>query len=343
MTDLPADHRKTIAKLMTAAHVKGSRQGFTRAVSMILKAMSCSDVGAGGALIPPPQVGVRKKRKKRRKVRVVKSIYGAECPAYPTVGGESGPPKLKEVVVKPHKYGSTQFEFDGWVRSRFVEMGKLIPNKHLGEDGREDNPHVTVKYGLHKDVFGGDVAKAVGGFGGVNVWFDGIGVFKSPKYDVVFVRVRGDKLHRLHRAVARLPHTDTHPKYIAHATIAYVKPGMGVEYAERLTEEAAFLPTRERPVRCTTLVYSAADGRRTEIDLTTADRVMKACGFTPAEYQAYKKAVADDSLDTPEAVRRYAKDWENKPVKAFADHKKQHACGHEQRGVIDRLADALAA
>lgn len=235
MTDLPADHRKTIAKLMTAAHVKGSRQGFTRAVSMILKAMSCSDGGAGGSLIQPPQYGVRKKRKGKRKKRRA-------------VG-----------VVKKAKY-----------------QGKTVTlNKPFRTPGG-------------KKKFAVYVTNAAG--------------------KVVVVRF-GDPNMEIRRD----------------------DPGRRKNFRAR--HNCAGQKDRTKPAYWSCRMWAKKP----------VSKLAKAFGLTACEYAAYKKAVAEESLDTPEAVRRYAKDWENKPLKAFADHKKQHACGCEQRGVIDRLADALAA
>lgn len=73
--DLSPDLKRTVGKLMKAAHAKGDRagerKGFARAVGMFLKAMSAGDQSAGGAVIPPPKMGCGTKPKRRKKKRKV--------------------------------------------------------------------------------------------------------------------------------------------------------------------------------------------------------------------------------------------------------------------------------
>lgn len=50
---------------------------------------------------------------------------------------------------KAHKFSSTQFDLSPEASDKVKAIGARIPDVDLAADGREDNPHVTVKYGLH--------------------------------------------------------------------------------------------------------------------------------------------------------------------------------------------------
>lgn len=144
--------------------------------------------------------------------------------------------------VGPFQFSSTQFNIAecGYSRSqgsplnKIVQMAECIPDEDLAEDGREDNMHVTVKYGLHTDDVE-EVRKAVQGFGGVPLTLGKTSVFparEGKEYDVVKIEVESKELRYLNRLLSEsLEHTDTFPDYNPHITLAYVKPGLGEKYA----------------------------------------------------------------------------------------------------------------
>lgn len=137
---------------------------------------------------------------------------------------------------RQHKFSSTHVELPEPLASRIRMLAATIPDTDLGDDGREDDPHVTVRYGLHTDD-AADVAPLVAG-GPVAIRLGAVSVFRGvdsgKDYDVIKVDVESDGLHRLNAALTDLPHTDTHPEYHPHATIAYVRAGLGDGYAERM-------------------------------------------------------------------------------------------------------------
>lgn len=49
---------------------------------------------------------------------------------------------------RKHKFSSTHVTLPPEVGKRLAELARSIPDEDLGEDGREDDPHVTVLYGL---------------------------------------------------------------------------------------------------------------------------------------------------------------------------------------------------
>lgn len=169
-------------------------------------------------------------------------------------------------VKGDRKFATTQLDLAGADRDDILAYAAAIPDEWLAEGGREDNPHITVKYGLHaRDV--SEVTAALEGEPPVVVKFGETDVFQADGYAVVIVRVESEDLRRLNSSLAAsLGHTDTHPEYVPHATVAYVK-------ADKLTEALAlrradFMEGREATFDRVT--YSNQEGARSTINLTGA-------------------------------------------------------------------------
>lgn len=100
----------------------------------------------------------------------------------------------------------------------------------------ETDPHVTVRYGFHKDVRKEDVVRALAqlGFSRTSVaqiTFGKLGYFSIPQKDVVFVSVPGAPILRMMNQVLReLPGITTFPQYKPHLTLAYVPAGQGQKF-----------------------------------------------------------------------------------------------------------------
>lgn len=135
---------------------------------------------------------------------------------------------------EPAKFASTQVQLTGDAAGRLLALAAAIPEAELADDGREDEPHVTVKYGLHTDDPAA-VYAAVREFGPVSLRLTRLAAFRSADtgrpYDVLYCEVDSPDLHRLNAAVAAgCGHTDTWPTYRPHATVAYLRPGAADRY-----------------------------------------------------------------------------------------------------------------
>jgi hypothetical protein len=137
-----------------------------------------------------------------------------------------------------HDYSSTQVNVPEPERGIILEMAAQVAEEDLDleEGGRETEPHITVKFGLHTND-PHDVAMALEGQGPVRLRFGKTTMFsrEDKDYDVVKVDVESQDLHRLNERItahAALSGgvTDTHPTYEPHATVAYVKRGLGEKY-----------------------------------------------------------------------------------------------------------------
>jgi len=135
------------------------------------------------------------------------------------------------------KYASTQIELTGAAKKKLRALAALIPDADLGEDGRETEPHVTARYGLHIDR-PEPIAEVVAGFGPVRLTVGALKAFRGAEsgkaYDVIYAEVDSPDLVRLNGELGALPHTDTHATYHPHATVAYVKAGLADKYLAEL-------------------------------------------------------------------------------------------------------------
>ena len=131
-----------------------------------------------------------------------------------------------------HEFSSTQVNLPSAVADKVRAAGAAIPDSQLAEDGREDQPHITVKYGLHGED-PAPVQQLLVNEPPITATLGKASVFKGEdgKPDVLKVDVESPDLHRLNAKIAALPHTDTFPTYQPHVTVAYLKPGEGKEYS----------------------------------------------------------------------------------------------------------------
>lgn len=176
----------------------------------------------------------------------------------------------ESLVVKPEKeekknydFSSTQLDLPEKAAVGIKRLAAKIPDGDLAEDGREADPHITVKYGLHGTPLK-KVRALLADEGPITVTMGKTSFFpasKSSSGDVVKVDIDSPDLHRLNKKIAdALPHTDTHPEYKPHATIAYVKPGLGKKYSgdDSLAGEELVLDR---------LTFSGKNGKTVEIPL----------------------------------------------------------------------------
>jgi len=98
--------------------------------------------------------------------------------------------------------------------------------------GIETDPHITILYGIHKDVDDYSVKELFKNLGKSNfdIKINGIDCFFNKDYDVLKFNIDSKKLHELNRLAKSLPNTNEYPEYKPHMTIAYLKKGTGQKY-----------------------------------------------------------------------------------------------------------------
>lgn len=177
------------------------------------------------------------------------------------VDGVKAPVVATRKTGEPHKFSSTQFDLPPNVANA-VRMHSLgIREGDLAENGRETTAHVTVKYGLHGDDPEA-VRRALADQPPIRARLGKTSIFSSDEHDVVKIDVHSADLHALNRRIAdALPHTDTHPEYRPHVTLAYTKPGAGKKYV-------GSSPLEGKTITLDHLTFSDRAGNQTVIKLT---------------------------------------------------------------------------
>ena len=120
--------------------------------------------------------------------------------------------------------------------------------------------HVTILYGIHKDVPDEDVEALIEKMSAPEVTLKKISIFENGDkgFDVVKFDVSGEDLHKMNKMFRDLPHTNDYPDYHPHATIAYVKDGTGKDYVRNLSDEETLT------IKPNKIVYSKANGTKKE-------------------------------------------------------------------------------
>jgi len=137
--------------------------------------------------------------------------------------------------------------------TNIVKKEDLYLDKDDDSYGLEDEPHITLLYGLHSDIPDSDVEDIVKEFKAPTLILNEISVFENENFDVLKFDVHHDALIDMNKKLTTLPYTTDYPNYKAHTTIAYVKPGLGKKYAIKI-DGIEVIPEK--------IVYSKVDGSK---------------------------------------------------------------------------------
>lgn len=129
---------------------------------------------------------------------------------------------------KVYDFSSSQIDCPMDLSQRIYDWGlQNISDDKLGEDGRQElgTQHITTLYGLHT-AYSDDILPLVQCFNPFIVRLGKISLFNLPEQDVVKVEILADQLYIINKFFKNsLNHTETHPNYQPHLTLAYVKKG----------------------------------------------------------------------------------------------------------------------
>ena len=132
-----------------------------------------------------------------------------------------------------YSYASTQINLPLEMADFIIDWGQLnIPDDALftdedGSKGREREAHITVKYGLLSKELPDELREIAQATAPFPVVMGLVSLFTTnPEFDVVKLEVRSPELLRLNQLVSSaIASVDTHPRFNAHATLAYVHKG----------------------------------------------------------------------------------------------------------------------
>jgi 2'-5' RNA ligase len=194
-----------------------------------------------------------------------------------------------------YSYGCLMANLPDDVAARVRGFAALIPDDDLyddgsGEHGREEDPHITVKYGLHTDD-GGKVAEKLQGREVAYATLGRMSVFENEKFTVLKVDIASDCLHKLNTFISEtFAHTDSFPVYHPHVTIAYLRKGVDWrKYACDLFQGMS--------VTFDTLVYSTADDVDTTIILAAPQLAVARVANKVANHWIERNNIADQFPD----------------------------------------------
>ena len=163
-----------------------------------------------------------------------------------------------------HEFSSTQVQVTGRPLEVIRKMQKAIQPADIGPEGLETDSHITAKYGLHFQTPTVRLRQALRSFGPVHAVLGQTSLFENDDADVLKVNVDSPDLRRLNRLISNMmPTKDTHPNYIPHLTIAYLKPGRGKKYEK----DKALAGTE---LTFNSLVFSGKRGHKETIPLGAA-------------------------------------------------------------------------
>lgn len=158
-----------------------------------------------------------------------------------------------------------------------------------GTNGREDYPHVTIKYGIHNED-PNQVLDLLKNEKPISFKFGKISLFKSEKkpFDVVKVEIISPDLHRLNAKISKnVEVTDTFPEYRPHATIAYIKKGTGDQFEGNIDLEGL-----EATVSEIEFSSKSKDKGATQIKLSSALRTPECvCRHSPKNHKGWEKDI----------------------------------------------------
>lgn len=160
-------------------------------------------------------------------------------------------PTLEDFVNEQSKatydYGCLMVNVDNTGCDEFIS--NLIDKDDLyveGNDyGLETEPHVTVLYGFHENekesVDMEKLKKYLIPLNELKIASNEISTFENEKYDVLKYDIKSDKLFELNKTMTEnFEYSTDFPNYHPHMTIAYLKPGKGKKYAEKLNNDKSF-------------------------------------------------------------------------------------------------------
>jgi 2'-5' RNA ligase len=112
-----------------------------------------------------------------------------------------------------------------------------------GKYGLEDEPHITLLWGIHSEEVDRKMAEAmVQALSKTEVDTENISIFENEEYDVVKIDIIPSDMLLQYRKIFEetLPNTQTFPDFHPHMTLAYVKKGEGKKYIEKFKDPIVF-------------------------------------------------------------------------------------------------------
>ena len=128
-----------------------------------------------------------------------------------------------------HRYANVSLPIPLEIASKIKSIATSLPEEDIDpEDGREERPHLTLKYGIDSDVPDG-AKRALSNIGPIRIKLAKLGIFEIPdRRDVLKFTVESGDAAKANEAICKeCPHVDTFAIYEPHVTVSYLKSGKG--------------------------------------------------------------------------------------------------------------------
>jgi len=162
-----------------------------------------------------------------------------------------------------HDFSSAHALLPADLAKSVIDWGKEnIPDKDVNNEfGREDEPHVTVLYGLH-DLYPDGVRDFLNNEKSFEIKLGKISAFTNNlDFDVIKIDVDDNEdLHRINKLLRQnFKYTSRFQVYKPHITIAYVKKGKGDDLKKSPLEGKSF--------KVSDIIFSSSNKTKTKIKL----------------------------------------------------------------------------
>lgn len=186
----------------------------------------------------------------------------------------------KSEVGQKFDYQSTQLDLPTDEAKKATTFANSIPEDELAKDesdnykaaqtGRENEPHITVLYGLDNKLTKEQLEKALVDTPPITIEFGKTSLFHQPDKDVLKVDIQSQQLHDLNEKLQQEFETpgQTFSEYKPHMTLAYLKKGEGAKYVDDTTFEGDKITLNH-------LTFSTNTGEMVKIPLKGAAPVVE--------------------------------------------------------------------
>ena len=173
--------------------------------------------------------------------------------------------KMLDVLSENRKYeyGCVMLYFDFPMMNKIqdaIDPDDVYEEENDDSFGFENEPHVTLLFGLHKGVTDNKVKKVIDKFTFTPIKLTKLSVFKNEKYDVLKFDISdnggGHILYEVNKELKKFPFTSDFPDYHPHMTVAYLKSKTGDKWVKKINTQSFTLvpkyavyskPNKEKP------------------------------------------------------------------------------------------------
>lgn len=151
------------------------------------------------------------------------------------------------------------FNFENWDKIQdIIKEEDLYIDPNDPSYGREEEPHTTLLYGIH-DIDDSAILDDLKSIEMPNIKIKDVSLFENDDFDVLKFGLESEDLFKLNKYFDNKYPNSNEYEYKPHCTIAYLLPGKGKSYIDKITTEQIFSSDK--------VVYSKIDGSKLEFKI----------------------------------------------------------------------------